>query len=78
MKNDFDFIREKIENSDIKAPESLSESAVRAMLEKLPRERVSGTILTVIALLWCIPNIRPIFQPDSPFQTIRESPFSRR
>ena len=42
--------------------------AVRAMLEKLPRERVSGTILTVIALLWCIPNIRPIFQPDSPFQ----------
>lgn len=33
MKNDFDFIREKIENSDIKAPESLSESAVRAMLE---------------------------------------------
>ena len=44
------------------------EPAVRTMLEKLPRERVSGTVLTVIALLWCIPNIRPIFMPDSPFQ----------
>lgn len=43
--------------------------AVRALYEKLPRERVSGTVLTVIALLWCIPNIRPIFMPDSPFQT---------
>ena len=27
------------------------EPAVRALYEKLPRERVSGTILTVIALL---------------------------
>ena len=45
------------------------EPAVRAMLEKLPRERVSGTVLTVVALLWCVPNIRPIFMPDSPFQT---------
>ena len=45
------------------------EPAVRGLLEKLPRERISGTILTVIALLWCIPNIRPIFMPDSPFQT---------
>lgn len=44
------------------------EPSVRSMLEKLPRERVSGTVLTVIALLWCIPNIRPIFMPDSPFQ----------
>ena len=44
------------------------EPSVRAMLEKLPRERISGTILTVIALLWCVPNIRPIFMPDSPFQ----------
>lgn len=43
--------------------------AVRALYEKLPRERVSGTVLTVVALLWCIPNIRPIFMPDSPFQT---------
>ena len=43
--------------------------AVRGLLEKLPRERISGTVLTVIALLWCIPNIRPIFMPDSPFQT---------
>ena len=42
--------------------------AVRALYEKLPRERVSGTVLTVIALLWCVPNIRPIFMPDSPFQ----------
>ena len=45
------------------------EPAVRALFEKLPRERISGTVLTVIALLWCIPNIRPIFMPDSPFQT---------
>lgn len=45
------------------------EPAVRGMLEKLPRERISGTVLTVVALLWCIPNIRPIFMPDSPFQT---------
>ena len=45
------------------------EPAVRALYEKIPRERVSGTVLTVIALLWCIPNIRPIFMPDSPFQT---------
>ena len=44
------------------------EPAVRALFEKLPRERISGTVLTVIALLWCIPNIRPIFMPDSPFQ----------
>ena len=43
--------------------------AVRALYDKIPRERVSGTVLTVIALLWCIPNIRPIFMPDSPFQT---------
>ena len=42
--------------------------AVRALYDKLPRERVSGTILGAVALLWCIPNIRPIFMPDSPFQ----------
>jgi hypothetical protein len=46
------------------------EPAVRSLFEKLPRERFSGTVLTVIALLWCIPNIRPIFMPDSPFQTL--------
>ena len=44
------------------------ELSVRALFEKLPRERISGTVLTVIALLWCVPNIRPIFMPDSPFQ----------
>ena len=43
--------------------------SVRTLYEKIPRERVSGTVLTVIALLWCIPYIRPIFMPDSPFQT---------
>ena len=46
------------------------EPAVRALYEKIPRERISGTILTVIALLWCIPNIRPLFMPDSPFQNL--------
>ena len=42
--------------------------AVRALYDKIPRERVSGTILGAVALLWCVPNIRPIFMPDSPFQ----------
>ena len=42
--------------------------AVRTLYDKIPRERVSGTILGAVALLWCIPNIRPIFMPDSPFQ----------
>jgi len=44
------------------------EPVVRTLYEKLPRERISGTILGAIALIWCIPNIRPIFMPDSPFQ----------
>ncbi len=43
--------------------------ATHRLIESLPRERISGTVLAVIALLWCIPNIRPIFMPDSPFQT---------
>ena len=43
--------------------------AIRALYDKIPRERVSGTILGAVALLWCVPNIRPIFMPDSPFQT---------
>ena len=42
--------------------------AMRAFLDRLPRERISGTVLAAVALLWCIPNIRPIFMPDSPFQ----------
>ena len=46
---------------------SRSPSVYRA-LEKLPRERVSGTFLTLLVLVWCVPNIRPIFMPDSPFQ----------
>ena len=44
------------------------EPAMRALYDKIPRERISGTALTVVALLWCVPNIRPIFMPDSPFQ----------
>ena len=44
--------------------------ATRRLIEKLPRERISGTILATVALLWCIPNIRPIFMPDSPFQNL--------
>ena len=43
--------------------------AVRALYDKIPRECISGTILGAVALHWCIPNIRPIFMPDSPFQT---------
>ena len=37
-------------------------------IEKLPRERIAGGVLGAVALLWCVPNIRPIFMPDSPFQ----------
>ena len=42
--------------------------AVYRVMERLPRERVSGSILGFFVLLWCVPNIRPIFMPDSPFQ----------
>jgi len=38
------------------------------LIERLPRERIAGTVLGAVALLWCVPNIRPIFMPDSPFQ----------
>ena len=34
-------------------------------IEALPRERISGTALTVVALLWCVPNIRPIFTSEA-------------
>ena len=44
--------------------------AVRALYDKIPRERISGTILGAVALIWCIPNIRPIFMPESPFQAL--------
>lgn len=44
--------------------------AMRRALDKLPRERISGTILGAAALIWCIPNLRPIFMPDSPFQNL--------
>lgn len=46
------------------------EPALRRTIEHLPRERISGTVLAVAALLWCVPNIRPIFMPDSPFQNL--------
>ena len=39
-------------------------------IERLPRERISGTVLAAAALIWCIPNIRPLFMPDSPFQDL--------
>lgn len=43
---------------------------LRRTIEKIPRERISGTVLSAVALLWCVPNIRPIFMPDSPFQNL--------
>ena len=46
------------------------EPAVRALYDKIPRERISGTILGAVVLIWCIPNIRPIFMPESPFQSL--------
>ena len=42
--------------------------AMYRALERLPRERISGTVLSLLVLIWCVPNIRPIFLPDSPFQ----------
>lgn len=44
--------------------------AVYRAVEHLPRERVSGTVLALLVLMWCVPNIRPIFMPDSPFQRL--------
>ena len=43
---------------------------LRRTIERIPRERISGTVLSAVALLWCVPNIRPIFMPDSPFQRL--------
>ena len=44
--------------------------AVYRAVEHLPRERISGTVLALLVLMWCVPNIRPIFLPDSPFQKL--------
>jgi len=49
---------------------SRQDPALRRLFERLPRERISGTVLGAVALLWCVPNIRPIFHPDSPFQNL--------
>ena len=34
-------------------------------LEKLPRARKPGMILTAVVILWCVPNIAPILEPGS-------------
>ena len=34
-------------------------------LERLPRARRSGIILTAAVILWCVPNIEPILEPGS-------------
>lgn len=44
--------------------------ARKRFFDKLPRQKVAGCILSVAALIWCIPNLRPIFEPNSPIQNI--------
>lgn len=36
-----------------------------ATLERLPRARKPGMILTAVVILWCVPNIEPILEPGS-------------
>ncbi len=40
----------------------------KAFFERLPRSRVLGSVLASIALIWTIPNIRPIFEQNSSVQ----------
>ena len=39
-------------------------------LEKLPRAKWAGIILTALVLLWCIPHIDAVLHPTSFFRTI--------
>ena len=34
-------------------------------LERLPRARKPGMVLTALVILWCVPNIEPILEPGS-------------
>ena len=36
-----------------------------ATLERLPRARKPGMVLTAAVILWCVPNIAPILEPGS-------------
>ena len=35
------------------------------LLEKLPRARKAGMVLTAAVIFWCVPNVRPILEPGS-------------
>ena len=37
-------------------------------MEKVPRARKAGMILTALVIFWCVPNVRPILDPDSSLQ----------
>lgn len=39
-------------------------------LEKIPRAKKTGAILGAIVIFWCIPNLRPILDPDSFLQVL--------
>ena len=34
-------------------------------LERLPRARKPGMVLTAVVILWCVPNVAPILEPGS-------------
>ena len=38
--------------------------------EKVPRWKKPGAVLAVIVILWCIPNLRPILDPNSFLQPL--------
>ncbi len=40
------------------------------VLEKLPRAKWAGIVLTGVVLLWCLPHIQAVLSPDSFFRRI--------
>ena len=39
-----------------------------AALERLPRAKTAGWILSAVAVVWCVPNVRAVLDAGSPFQ----------
>lgn len=39
-------------------------------LEKIPRAKKTGAVLSAIVIFWCIPNLRPILDPGSFLQSL--------
>ena len=83
MKNDFDFIKEKIENSGVKAPEELSGSAIRALIDDKqpapiplkPKRRwapiaVIAASLVIVASLGVVLGSHLMNKPEQPPKNI--------